>query len=524
MANFTFDSHAADRKVGFIQHHCRHTIGQWAGRPFILEDWQRDDIIRPIFGRMGPDGTRLIREAFIFLPRKQGKSTLLAAVILALLCADSEPGAEIYGAAGSRDQSALIYRQVKRMVEMDPMLRKRCKVHETSKTISVPLTGSFYRAISSDADFSHGYNAHAVVVDELHVLRGGKGREFVEVLQTSQGARRQPLMFYITTAGYDRNSICYELFDYAVKQNQGIVDDPTFFNFMRYATDEDDWKSEDTWKKINPALGVYRSMDEMRRTFKKALENPAQENAFRRLYLNQWTEQATRWLSMEAWDATAGIVSEDRFHGRYSYCGVDLSSTCDITAAVHAFPSKDGDDLKIEILPRFFIPEDNIRDRARKDKVPYDKWVKQGLMIATPGNVVDYRYIRKALNEDREKWQVREIAYDRWNSSQFVQELQEDNNTVVPFAQTYAMMSPAMREMETLVHSKRLIHGGNQVLRWMASNLAVDIDHNGNLKPSKKRSMEKIDGMVALCMAIQRAVLHERSGHSIYRDRGLLVI
>lgn len=510
-----FNREAAQRAVSFIEH-LKHTKGKWAGVPFIMPPWQRR-IIEEIFGLVNRDGTRQVRTAYVEIPRKNGKSELAAGVALKLLFADDEEGAEIYGAAKDRDQASVVFNVAAQMVRKSPALMKRCEIIDSQKRIVVPRTGSFYRAIPADAAGSHGFNASGIIFDELHTQ---PNRELWDVLTTSSGARSQPLTFAITTAGYDRNSICWEQHLYAEQVLKGVIDDPTFYAVVYAAPEDADWRDERVWYACNPALGDFRNIDEMRTMARKAEQVPALQNTFRRLYLNQWTSQEKRWLDLAAWDATAGMVEPDELIGRRCYAGLDLSSTTDITALVLIFPMDDG---TFKVLPYFWIPAENMRERVNRDRVPYDVWAQQGFITATAGNVVDYGGILQLLVHLSEQFNIEEIAYDRWGATQLSQQLEDEGFTVVPMGQGFASMSPPTKELMNLVLAKRLQHGGNPVLRWMADNMVVKEDPAGNLKPDKGKSTQRIDGMVALIMALDRAVRHGDT-KSVYEERGIVVL
>lgn len=491
---------AGERVVRFINN-LTHTKGEWAGQPFALRPWQ-EEIIRALFGELLADGRRRYRTCYVEIPRKNGKTEIAATVALYMLFGDGEPGAEVYSAAVDRDQASLVFGVAAEMVRNDPELLAMCDVVDSRKTIVHRPSGSIYRAIPAEAAGRHGYNASAVIYDELHAA---PNRDLYDVLTTSTGARRQPLVFVITTAGWDRNSICWELHDFAVKVREGIIDDPSFLPVLYAAPDDADWLDEAVWHAANPALGDFRSLDEMRIAALRAKEVPGQQNAFRRLYLCQWTEQADRWLDMTVWDENGAPVSADALRGRECFAGLDLSSTKDISALELYFP--DEDEGGGEVLSYFWVPEDNMRTRSIRDRVPYETWERDGYITATDGNVVNYDEIRRAINELATLYNIREVAIDRWNSTQLQTQLMDDGFTVVPFGQGFASMTAPTKELERLVLERRLHHGGNPVLRWMASNVAVRQDPAGNLKIDKAKSTERVDGMVALAMAVGRAMV-----------------
>ncbi len=512
-----FSAEAAARAVNFFERVLVHIDGEWAGKPFALMDWQRSMLER-LFGTLNDDGLRQYRTCYVETPRKNGKSETAAGIALYLLFADGEEGAQVYGAAGDRDQAGIVYRVAAEMVRRSPVLAKRARVLDSVKRVVVPSTASFYRAIPADAAGSHGFNASGVIVDEVHVQ---PNRDLIDVLNTSTGARRQPLTFYITTAGFDQHSICWELHHYALKVQNGVIDDPTFLPVVYSADESDDWTDPAVWYKANPSLGVTVKTDYLERECKRAQETPAYENTFRRLHLNQWTRQDTRWLPLEKWDACAGRVDAASLKGQRCWAGLDLASTEDITALVLVFPDEGGG---YDVLPFFWLPEDTIERRSRRDRVPYDLWARQGFVYTTPGNVCDYAFIRAKLNELAGEYEIEDIGLDPWNARQLGQQLMEDGFEIVDFRQGYASMSAPTKELLRLVLAGQLRHGGHPVLRWMADNMVVTTDPAGNIKPAKDKSTERIDGMVALIMAIDRATRRGPAKRSVYETRGLVTV
>ena len=510
-----FNEARAAHAVRFINL-LRHTKGRWAGRPFELRPWQ-EKVIRDIFGTLKEDGTRQYRTAFIEIPRKNGKTSLAAAVALYMLVADGERGAEIYSAAADRDQAALVFDIAAGMVRQAPALKKILKVVDSQKRIVYPAMGSFYRVIAADVDSSHGFNAHAIIADELHAW---PNRRLWDVLTTSTGARTQPLIFAITTAGHDRNSVCYEIHEYARKVLDGVIEDPSFYAVIYAADEDDDWESEETWRKANPALGDFRSLEEMRELYRRAKEQPSLQNTFRRLYLNQWTSQETRWIDMAVWDACGAPVEPEKLKGRDCYAGIDLSTTTDLTAVVLAFPMDDG---TVRVIPHFFIPKETAYKAEQRDRVPYTTWARQGYIHLTPGNVIDYSFVEAKIKELARQYRVVEWAYDRWNADMLIQRLQEDGAKVVPVGMGYSSLSAPTKHLEALIMNRKLVHGGHPVLRWCADNVMVEQDAAGNLKPSKAKSTQRIDGIMALVLAISRLMLRPQKRNP-YEDRGVLVI
>jgi phage terminase large subunit-like protein len=513
-----FDEQAASRAVNFFGRALTHAQGQWAGQPFRLLPWQEHEIIRPLFGTLRDDGLRQYRTCYVEVPRKNGKTTLAAGLALYLLMADNEPGAQVYCAASDRDQASLVFNAAAQMVRQSSVLASRCKVIDSTKRIVLPGTASFYRAIPADAGGAHGLNASGVVVDEVHVQ---PNRDLIDALVTSVGARRQPLIFYITTAGYDRNSICWELHDYALKVKAGIIDDPTFLPVVYAADEGDDWKDPASWAKANPGLGETVSLEYLAGECKRAQEVPAYENTFRRLHLDQWTQQATRWLPMDRWDACNEPVDVAALRGRPCYGGLDLSTTTDLSACAFVFPDGAGN---LDVLAHGWIPEDNLAERERRDRVPYSLWIRQGHITATPGNVIDYAFIRQWIKDAATRHSVREIGYDPYNATQLVIQLQDqDGLTMVPVRQGYLSLSAPTKELLGLVLGRRIRHGANPVLRWAADNVMVTTDAAQNIKPDKEKSTQRIDPIVALIIALERA---SRAGNatSVYESRGIRTI
>jgi phage terminase large subunit-like protein len=504
----------AQRVVDFFAACLSHVKGELAGRPFKLEPWQQA-ILGCAFGWLRPDGTRRYREVLIFVPRKNGKSLLAAGICNYMLFCDGEAGAEIYCAAAERDQAALVFDVAKYQVLNEPTLAKVATVYQ--KAICLKNGASSLRAISADANTKHGYNSHCVVVDELHAQNS---RELVDVLLTSTGSRRQPLVVYITTSDYDRESICNEKYNYAAKVRDGIIQDASFLPVIYEASKDDDWTSPEVWKKANPNIDVSISTEYLARECDRAKETPTYENTFKRLHLNIRTEQDVRWIPIEKWDACNAEVDQEELEGRECFAGLDLSTTTDISALALVFR---GDDNSIDVIPHFWIPAENAQERERRDRVPYVTWARQGLVHMTPGNVIDYEYIREELKKLGDQFKIKEIAIDPWNAQQLAAELTSDGFQIVQFRQGFASMSGPTKELEKIILGKTLHHGGNPVLRWMASNCAVELDAAGNIKVSKKKSMERIDGIVALIMAIGRATLNMEIP-SVYDERGLLTL
>ena len=513
-----FDEAKADYAVQFIN--ClKHTKGRWIGQPFELLPWQ-DRIIRDVFGTVKENGYRQYNTAYVEIPKKNGKSELAAGVALYMTCGDGEWGAEVYGCASDRQQASIVFDVAVDMVDQCPALKKRIKPVMSVKRLVYQPTNSFYQVLSAEAYTKHGLNVHAVIFDELH---SQPNRELFDVMTKGSGdARTQPLFFLITTAGTDRHSVCFEQHQKAEDILLGRKIDPTFYPVIYGVPDDADWSLEEVWHQANPSLGYTIDIEKVRNAYLSAKDNPAEENIFRQLRLNQWVKQSTRWMQMEKWDACAFPVDERELLDRECYGGLDLSSSIDITAFVLVFPPRD-DLEKYVILPYFWIPEENMVQRVRRDHVPYDVWEKQGMLMTTEGNVIHYGFIESYIDSLGKKFHIKEIAFDRWGAVQMVQNLEELGFTVVPFGQGFKDMSPPSKELMKLTLEQKLAHGGHPVLRWMMDNIFVGTDPAGNIKPDKEKSTEKIDGAVAAVMALDRAIRNGGSSGSVYDDRGILV-
>ena len=515
-----FDERKAQRVVRFIEA-LRHTKGEFHGQPFHLLPWQ-EKIIRDVFGTVRDDdlSMRQYTTAYIEIPKKNGKSELGAAIALNMLINDDEWKAEVYSCASDRQQAAIVFDVAVDMVRQSPALMKRVKIIPSTRRMIYQLTGSIYQVLSSEVATKHGLNVSACIFDELHTQ---PTRALYDVMTQGSGdARRQPLWFFLTTAGTDRNSICWEVHQKALDILEGRKIDPRFYPVLFGLPDEADWTSEENWYRANPSLDHTITIDKVRDAFRKAQETPADENQFRQLRLNQWVKQSVRWMPMDKWDECGGVVDPYALEGRACYAGLDLSSTSDLTALVLVFPPISEDEPYIA-LPFFWLPEETLSLRVRRDHVPYDQWARRGFIQTTEGNVVHYGFIERFICELGERYNIREIAHDRWNATMMVQTLEDDGFTMVPFGQGFKDMSPPTKELMRIVLEHKLCHGGHPVLRWNMDNAYVRTDPAGNLKLDKEKSTEKVDGAVALVMALDRAMKNQ-GGDSVYNHRGLLIL
>ena len=513
-----YDKKKADRAVTFIENLC-HTKGKWAGTPFWLLPWQ-EQLIRDIFGIVKPDGNRQFRTAFVEICKKVGKSELAAAVALYLLYADNEPSAEVYGAAADRQQASIVFDVAKQMVEMSPALMKRSKLMGATKRIVNYSNAGYYQVLSAEVGGKHGFSVSGLVFDEIHTQ---PNRQLYDVLtKGSSDARQNPLHFIITTAGNDRHSIAYELHTKAVDILEGRRVDPTFYPVVYGLKDDEDWEDEANWYKVNPSLGYTVDIERLRDAYREAKQNPADEITFKWLRCNMWVSSTVAWIPDAIYMRGNEPIDMDALAGRDCYAGLDLSSTGDITALVLIFPPRDEEE-KYVLLPYFWIPEETIPRRVKANSVPYDIWEKQGYIMSTEGNVIHYDFIEKFIMDLSEKYHILEIAVDRWNATQMIQNLEGEGFTIVPFGQGFSSMSAPTKEFYRLLMEGRIIHGGNPVLRWMAGNVVIDTDPAGNIKVTKAKSKEKIYGIVAAIMALDRCIRQEGQSGSVYDERGLLV-
>ncbi|MCD7751550.1 MAG: terminase large subunit [Lachnospiraceae bacterium] len=513
-----YDEKRANHAVAFIQN-LKHTKGKWDGEPFVLLPWQ-EQIVRDIFGIIKPDGKRQFRSAYVEIPKKNGKSELAAAIALYLLYGDGEASAEVYGCANDRNQASIVFDVAKRMVEKSPALMKRSKIAAATKRIVNYRNAGFYQVLSAETGTKHGLNVSGLVFDEIHAQ---PNRKLYDVMTKGSGdAREQPLFFIITTAGTNKESICYELHSKALDIMSGRKIDHSFYPVIYGLSDEDDWNDEKNWYKANPSLGYTISIDRVRDAYRDALDNPAEENVFKQLRLNIWTNSAVAWIPEHIYDRGNLKIDYAALAGRDCYAGLDLSSTSDITALVLVFPPRTENE-KYVVLPFFWLPEETLELRCRRDHVLYDVWQRQGYIQTTEGNVIHYGFIERFIESLGKKYHIIEIAYDRWNATQMVQDLEDMGFTMVPFGQGFKDMSPPSKELYKLLMEGNINHGGNPVLKWMAQNVVMRQDPAGNIKPDKERSVEKIDGIVALIMGLDRCI-RSTPVTSVYDERGIIFI
>lgn len=516
----TFDAREAARAAAFFPRFLRLTKGrQFAGQPFLLQPWQ-DGLVRALFGWRRPDGLRRFRQLYLEVARKNGKTELAAGLGLFLLFADNEPGAELYSVATDKDQAAIVFNTAARMRGASVELRDRSLAYKNA--LAVPKLGASWKPMSADSGNKDGLNPHGITYDEVHAFRS---RDLYDVMHTALGARQQPMEIFTTTAGTDRTSLWAELREHAERVRDGQAEDPELLPAVFAAAPDDDIEAPNTWAKANPNLGITVMPEYLAKEAAKARALPRYLNAFKRLHLNIRTEQTVRWLPMEAWDAAP--ARRLGLRDQRCFAGLDLSSTTDVSALALVFPDDAGG---YDVLTHFWRPRDTVEDAERRDRKPYREWARAGLITLTEGNVIDYERIRaeitgivglgqrapnaRPLVED---YDIIEVALDRWNATQMSTWLMADGISVVGYGQGFASMSAPSKLLESLVLSKRLRHGDNPVLRWMAENVSVATDPAENIKPVKDRATGRIDGIVATIMALGRAMQSAQAdGPGIY--------
>jgi len=547
-----FDEAAADHAISFFPEFLIFYEGSFDGKPFNLTPNQQF-IVGSIFGwKRKIDGFRRFRTVYCEMAKGQGKSPLAGGIGLYCLAFDDEPGAEVYAAAVTREQAGITFRDARTFAEKSESLREMLIIDKHN--IAYPAENSFFRAVSSEHRGLDGKRPHVALIDEIHEHPNDL---VVRKMSAGMKGRRQGLQFEITNSGYDRHSICYQHHEYTEKILEGTIEDDAWFGMMTGldvcpkcagdgktipqdgCPDCDDWRDEAVWEKANPNLDYLGApfRDYLRRQVEEAKAMPSQENIVKRLNFCIWTESITRWIQADKWNSCAFPVDPEALKGRACYGGLDLSSNLDLTAWVKVFPPEE-DGGRYEILCNFFLPEDNMRERVHRDKVPYDVWARQGFITLTPGDLIDYAFILDQIRQDTENFHIAELAFDRWGSQKITTDLQglgfeiktetskaeSTGMALVQFGQGYASMAAPVKEVEKMVIGKEIAHGGNPVLTWMVSNVAIKMDPAGNHKIDKEKSTERVDGAVALCMAIGRAMLKGGPVKSGYEEEGAEVL
>lgn len=524
-----WDWAAGKRAIGFFPDVLRLAEGEHAGKPFDLQPWELF-VVGSLFGWKGSDGYRRFRTCYAEIGKGNGKSPLAAGIGIYGLMADGEAGAEVYSAATTRDQAKIVWGDAKKMVDASPALSGR--IDQTVNNLAYPHTMSFFRPVSADASKLDGFRPHFVIADEVHEHPNAL---VIDKMRAGFKGRRQPLLVEITNSGFDRHSICWQHHEYSAKVLEGTIENDAWFAYICALDEGDDWTDERVWLKANPNLGISVTLKYLRGEVKEALEIPARQNIVRRLNFCEWTEQSVRAIDMATWNLGGPAPSmawpevakgleqaEQELRGRKCFGGLDLARVNDLSSFELLFPPI-VDQEPWKLLSRFWVPEDDIMQRARRDRVPYDAWRDHGFLIATAGNTTDYAFIGAQVLKDSRQFDIREIAFDRTFAGEIVQTLMSEGLTMVEFGQGFISMAAPTAELMRMIKARILRHYGHPVLRWNASNLAVATDPAGNMKPDKSKSVERIDGISAICNALGRALVDVTA--SPYSDgRGILVV
>lgn len=505
----------------------RHTQGQWAGQPLKPDPWQVAYIIAPVFGWVrwdddAGDWVRIIRSVYVDVPRKNGKSTLAGGIGLYLTAADGEPGAQVVCAATSERQAGFVFSPIKALAQKSPALKKHVK--PLAKKILHPKSASYIEVVSSVADAQHGANVHGGIIDELHVH---KTPDLVETIETGTGSRRQPLIVTITTADTGRKETIYDRKRTRIEQlARGVVADETTYGVVWAADAADDPHVETTWRKANPGYGISPTRAYLVAASNEAKQSPADLAKFLRLHLGIRTKQETKFLDLAAWDRNAGMVHEDNLAGRECYGGLDLASTSDLCALAWLFPDDEAGGF--DALWRLWTPEENIEALDKRTAGAASRWAKEGLLTVTPGNVADYDFIVSRILADADRFDVRSIGFDPWNSTQITNDLQAEGMLMVKVRQGYQTLSPPTKELQRILmkgtaEAPMFRHGGNPAVRWQVDNFAVEMDPAGNVKPSKRHAGDKIDAVSAAITALSEAMTRTPPQRSAYEDGELTI-
>jgi phage terminase large subunit-like protein len=508
-----FDSEAADKVCTFFSKFLRHSKGEFAGKPFELLPWQRA-LIRTIYGWKRADATRRFRHVYLECPKKNGKSSLAAAISVVMLVMDGEAGAEVYLAANDREQAGIVYREAASMIRSSATLSQHCIPIDSRKTISFPKTNSYIKALSADGYRQEGINANCIIYDETHSY---KSRELWDTLAYATRARRQPLQIVITTAGvYQPEQIGWLEHERAVSISQS-GEDWTYLPLIFAPEEDDDWHDPAVWQKVNPSIGHTFTIDSFKEDYNKAIASPREENRFKRYSLSIWTSTQTSWITQQDWDGCSGDIDWQDIaevnKGKLAYAGLDLSRRSDLTAITLLFPKDDNSSY--DVLTEAWIPQDCAAEKERRDRVPYDMWTQAGIVHQTPGNVIDYAYVCKRIIELCKTYDIREIAYDRAMSTYLMGLFQEYgvidgcDTTFIEFAQTFMQMTEPIKEWEMLIKAKRLRHGGNPLLTWQQHNAVLTENKGGQLLLSKASSNQRVDSIVCGVMALGRIQVAE---------------
>ena len=508
-----FDKKAALRAIHFIEK-LKHTKGEWAGQRFRLEPWQQF-VLWNIFGWKNADGSRRFRYAYIEIARKNGKTALSAGVGLYMLFADGESRPEVYSAATVKDQAKICFSDAVEIVKATD-LKNYLTPYRNS--IVYELKGGTMKPLSSDYGTHDGLNPSCGIIDEFHAH---KDSGMFDVIKSAFGARRQPLMFIITTAGFNKSGACYAYRENVIKVLRGVNEDDSLFGIIYTLDDKSEWDDPKMWIKANPNLGVSLSADYLADQVKDAKNRPEAVRNVMTKNVDLWVDAGRTWILDDVWMKCIGTIDPADLKGCACWGGLDLSNVSDITAYVLLFHEND----RFQLLPHFWVPEEKMLEKIRKENINYDKWVAEGYVTVTPGNVIDYDFVKADILRIVADYDLRTSAYDRWNSSQTIIDLQNEGMECNPFGQGYGSMSAPTKEFEKLVLTGKIEHFGNPVLRWMLASTLVKTDPAGNIKPDKEKSTRKIDGIVASIMALGEWMTAQADDESNpYENRGLLTL
>lgn len=520
-SKYYYDEAAAEEKIRFIETHCRHVEGDLYGQPLIFPNEYKEEILRPIFGlKRKKGGKRLIREAYIQMPRKNAKTTLGAAIELTLLGNDGEPSAQIYNCAGDDEQANLLFTAAKKMVELDPVLCRAMKTFQSSITYK----GSFIKKITSKSDTKHGFNTHGWLYDEIHVA---KNRDLYDTMKTSVGQRSNPLGMSLTTPGFDKLSICYNRYEYTKKLLDGIIEDDSFWGVIYESNPNDDIYSEKTWSEANP---LYKYSENLREYIaaqaKEVANDTSLENTFRRLHLGQWTQSETKWIKTELWTSLQGNVRREDWEGDMVWLGCDLSAASDLTSLTDLY--FDGECL----IPfwTLWIPEQAANFYEKQFNIPYSRWAKEGWINICDGNTIDFGSVEERIVRFSESNSIKSMGYDEWNSRDLAARLQEKHGIETMIQRQGFGLSNALKKIKELILAGKIIHNGNPVVSWAFDNILIKENDEGNIKIVKpkttgasERPEKKIDPWISFAMAVNEWMV-DIPRKSVYSSRGIITI
>lgn len=492
-----FDLRQARRVQGFFRTFLRHSKGRFAGQSFDLLEWQFRELVGPLFGWRRKDGTRRFRRCYVEVPKKNGKSTLMAGVALYMLVADGEQGAEVYTLAGDRDQAAIIFNEAVEMVDQSLDLRRHLEVIRSRYRITFPRMRSFFRVLSSDARRKHGFNPHCTIFDELHTQ---PNRSLWEAFENADIQRAQPLHLSITTAGDDDQSICFEQHEYARQLIEGLLWNWEFLPLIYAAPLEADWRDEATWRLANPSYGITVTRESFASRVAEVAARPRAEPTFRRDRLNQWVRAKARWFRLEPWDECRTPWRLEDFAGETCWLGLDMSARQDLTALAIVFVRNGRWWLRVE----HWAPEARAAERQARG-VTWETWSREGHLSLVPGEVIDQDLIRGRIEQLATQYHVQRIVYDPWNAGHLATQLESSGLEIVEFPQQMRYFAAPTQQFEEAVLTGKLAQDGCPLLRWQIDLVQPQEDASGNKRPAKNRSRDRIDGVVAAIMALSQA-------------------